>query len=87
MTPMRFNNSCSSVVQKAIDVCTPITVETVVDVEDVEIKCCDAEVICCSERRYCDTCIYEFSVRQTICVEIPLRYKTETTICDSRVDC
>ena len=82
-----LHNTCISIVKKAIDVCTPIMLETVVNVEDILIKCDEAQIICESERHCNNKYVYEFSVRQTLCIEMPLKYKTEACASDSVVDC
>ena len=84
---MNNSNSCTNVVKKAIDVCTPIVLKTVVDVEDVVVTCCKAEVTCNHERHGRNMRVYEFCVQQVICVEIPLRYTTETCVVESCVCC
>ena len=76
----RPKNVCMSKVNKLIDVCTPITLETVVDVEDVTIECCDADIVCERQHECGGRQVFEFSVRQRICVEIPLEYTTEVKI-------
>jgi len=84
---MTNKNICTSCVQKTIDVCTPITLETIAHVDDIKVKCYEPDVVCENKKCYRDCCVYEFSIKQTIYIEIPLRYTTDACVKDSSVDC
>jgi len=84
---MRSIGTCKSAVCKAIDVCTPIVLETVAHVDDIVVKCCDEQVICIKKKCCSEMCVYELAVRQKIFVEIPLRYTAEVRTDASHIDC
>ena len=81
-------DDCRAVVKKDIGVRTPVAVDVGTRSGDVKIVCSRPHITDSPSRSDCRSgtrC--EFTVNQTISVEIPISYRVRTDVKDSYVDC
>ena len=83
----RDRDGCRTVVTKRVEVQTPVSVDVSTRSGDVNIVCSKPRITSGPPRAECSSGRCEFTVNQMICVEIPIRYRVQTDVKDSYVDC
>lgn len=72
-----------------INVCVPVTVTPFAHTGSTKIKCCGDPVVipgdkCCSGKK---NGICTFTISQTLCVEVPVKFGATAAVGDTFVDC
>lgn len=88
----RDKDDCCTVVKKCVGVKTPVSVDVSTRSGDIKIICGKPRIIDDMPPSSPQRCGHnagkcEFTVNQTICVEIPISYRVRTDVKDSFVDC
>lgn len=74
------NCECTSVVEKYIEVRTPIILDTKAEIDDITYKCEKPEITCCTKKNCSNNYVYEFVIKQVLKVKVPIKYSTEANI-------
>ena len=73
------NCACERVINKDIEISTPVSASPIVKVGKIKRECCKPQI--------CHVRGCEFVIKQIICVEIPICYDVDVDIGDSYTDC
>lgn len=82
----KYEGSCSSVIYQTVDVSLPISLVPSVNVEEIQIMCCEAPRVECCEAR-CGRGGIELKITQTLTYKIPIEYEVKATTGDASADC
>lgn len=84
---VRCASSCPATAYQAASVCLPVSVSPYVEIGDVIVHCSGSPIVTDigEDRCECGTCT--FTIRQNICVEIPIEFKARVIKGKSRVRC
>ena len=79
-----MDNICETVTNQIIGVNTPVKLKPLVDIGEMKIDCRDLKLLKspCSNKNNC-----EFTIKQTVSVEIPISYHVDVDTKESYVDC
>lgn len=83
------DGTCPAVGFQRVGVCVPVTVAPFAHAGDTVTKCCGDPKIVAGD----DKCpgkkngVCTFTISQTICVEVPVRFGAKATVGDTFVDC
>lgn len=83
------DGTCPAVGFQKVGVCVPVTVTPFAHADDTVTKCCGEPVVvaggtsCAGKKNGVCT----FTISQTICVEVPIRFGATAAVGDTFVDC
>ena len=81
-------DGCIAKTKRLVDVVTPIKLEVIASSEAMDIKCGRPRICDCSRcYSHCHKDGCEFTIKQTLCVEIPISYKVEAKTGPSKTNC
>jgi len=78
---------CPATAYQAASVCLPVSVSPYTEIGRVVIHCCGSPVLADTREDRCDCGTCTFTIRQNICVEIPIAFKAAVTSGKERVHC
>ena len=85
---MNVTETCPTVTSKSVEVCVPISVKPFANVGKISTFCCGEPVI--RSRKDCEgeqngEC--EFTIKQKICIEVPIEFGAKTNSGEVFVNC
>lgn len=83
------DGTCPAVGFQKIGVCVPVTVTPFAHADDTITRCCGDPVVTSGDKG-CPgkkNGVCTFTINQTICVEVPVRFGAIATVGDTFVDC
>ena len=83
----RDRDNCRTVVKKNVGVRTPVSVDVSTRTGNVKIECSKPHITNSPTNSDCKSTKCEFTVNQTISIEIPICYHVRTDVKSSFVDC
>ena len=85
--PCHDRDDCCSVIKRKIGVKTPVVLDVSAKTGNIKVVCSTPHIT--DDRSQSDfmsrRC--EFTINQTICVEIPIRYRVNPDVKNSHIDC
>ena len=67
-------SNCKTVTNQCLEVETPVKLEAITEIEDIDIRCCPPKIICKRRKQCGNRFICEFVVKQNIAIELPINY-------------
>ncbi len=85
------NDNCSSIIEKFLTICLPVTTTPSVNIGTIQTECCGNPIIslknpgsCCNDVN--DGCC-KFTIVQKMKIEIPVTFNATTSVDNLFVDC
>jgi hypothetical protein len=83
-----YKNNCVGVVKQIVEVNTPVSLEAIANINNTKVDCGEPKICSFSKPNcYHDNKTCEFTIKQTLCVEIPISYQIKTKAGNSYMEC
>ena len=74
-------NNCETITNQCVEVNTPVILDTSIDIENIYVRCSKPQIISNSKKQ----CKSKFIIKQTISVDIPIKYQIEASISNDSI--
>ena len=79
------DDGCTKVSRQYADISVPVELSSKATLGDVSVGCCGEPSVVCRENRCDRTC--RITVRQKICVTMPIHYEVDVCMGESDINC